>query len=215
MLYNCFPGVWVCSGKVHIFSALVFDLKFVPTASLQKISIWRPHSDWKTTLSLYAVGYHWMVQLHLGSRQDGAYSTGCIGLCNTCTSTSLQLQLPAHGNESSSIHLNKHTTPVKHYQTAALCMAGVWHKSWCKAALSSVPCDGSLLTLLLPDTDQKRKAIQAAQRLNSETHGGCVHVMSKSGNSCLCTRLPLHGAVTSLTLAAQNCSLATWEASSA
>lgn len=40
------------------FSMLTFDLKFVSTASLQKISDWRQCSDWKTTLSLCTVKRH-------------------------------------------------------------------------------------------------------------------------------------------------------------
>lgn len=58
--------VWVCPGKVPIFSVLVFDLKFVSTASLQKISNWRQHSDWKITLSLCTVRHHWSGTATLG-----------------------------------------------------------------------------------------------------------------------------------------------------
>lgn len=85
---SSFPAVQgpiLLQKRAHFLSACVqFNLGFVSTTSLQKISNWKQCSEWKKTLPL-CTG---MTQRWPGSRQGGTWSTDGIGTCSICTSPS-------------------------------------------------------------------------------------------------------------------------------
>lgn len=104
-----------------------------------------------------------LAQLHLCSRQDGPHMTGCIGIYSTCTSTTLQLQPSACGNETSSIHLYKHSTPVQHCWAVALCM-----EQACAKQLCPVLPEMNLFWHWSPLALVSKKTTQEDHRWNSE-----------------------------------------------
>lgn len=109
-----------------------------------------------------------MAQLHLCSRQDGPHMTGCIGIYSTCTSTSLQLQPSACGNETSSMTC---------INTPHLCnTAKQFPCAWSKHELDHVQSSFVQCSLRWISSDIgpscyqsiKKKTIQEDQRRNSE-----------------------------------------------
>lgn len=147
-----------------------------------------------------------MAQLHLCSRQDGPHMTGCIGIYSTCTSTSLQLQPLACGNETSSITCIN--TP--HLCNAAKQFPCAWSKHELDHVQSSfVQC--SLRWISSDIGPSCYQSIKKKKKLPRKIREGIASslVMSKDmpRNNCLCTRLALHKAGMNLA-AAQNCSWA-------
>lgn len=205
---NISQWFWVCSGKsTHFLSACVWpkgcfystppeNLQLKTTQCLEDSLVFVPCEtplEWHSyTWALGMMGHILLVVLAFAAFAPAL----CLGsshlhvamtphLCNTTK------QLPCAQWQCDMDYGAKQLCPA--FTSVDL----FWHCS------SLIPVKTQKLSRQLEDWIER-------------PHGGCILVMSKDvpGSSCLCTRLPLHVAGMSLA-AAQNCSWAMWEASSA
>lgn len=212
----------ICSTSLHVTPTMAFTWDLQPTPRGFRVSVWPKvcfynippeNLQWETTqwLEYNLIFAPCETSLEWHSYTCAPGKTGHIWLV-VLAFTALA---PALQCSSSHLHVAMRPAPSACTNTPHLCnSAKQLPCAWSKHVQSNFgQCSPRLIS-----SDINAPWYWSIKKLSKKIRHGIVSslVMSKAmpRNSCLCTRLPLHKAVMSLA-AAQNCSWAMWETSSA